>query len=59
MSGYDYYQNLMLWSSPVAAEGKDLRAPCAPGRISGKDHLSSSHLVTWFTFPVMLVGGVP
>ena len=31
MSGYDYYQNMMLWSMPAALENADLRAPCAPG----------------------------
>jgi uncharacterized protein (DUF608 family) len=31
MSGYDYYQNMMLWSMPASLEGKDLRGPCQPG----------------------------
>ena len=31
LSGYDYYQNLMLWSLPAAVENKDLGGPCAPG----------------------------
>jgi uncharacterized protein (DUF608 family) len=33
ISGYDYYQNLMLWSVPAAVEGKDLHGPCAPGGV--------------------------
>lgn len=31
ISGYDYYQNLMLWSVPAAAEGKDLVGAYATG----------------------------
>jgi uncharacterized protein (DUF608 family) len=31
MSGFDYYQNMMLWALPAALEGADLRGPCAPG----------------------------
>jgi uncharacterized protein (DUF608 family) len=31
ISGYDYYQNCMLWSLPAAVVGKDLKGPCAPG----------------------------
>ena len=31
MSGYDYYQNMMLWSLPAVLENADLRGPCAPG----------------------------
>jgi uncharacterized protein (DUF608 family) len=31
ISGYDYYQNMMLWSLPAALEGKDLSGPSAPG----------------------------
>jgi uncharacterized protein (DUF608 family) len=27
ISGFDYYQNMMLWSLPAVMEGKDLRAP--------------------------------
>ncbi len=30
IAGFDYYQNLMLWSLPAAIAGKDLRGPCAP-----------------------------
>ena len=29
--GFDYYQNLVLWSLPAAVAGGDLTAPCAPG----------------------------
>ncbi|MGE5222368.1 MAG: hypothetical protein ACM3PY_08025, partial [Omnitrophica WOR_2 bacterium] len=29
--GFDYYQNLMLWSLPAALSGGDLNAPCQPG----------------------------
>ncbi len=29
--GYDYYQNLMLWSLPAVLAGQDLTAPCRPG----------------------------
>jgi uncharacterized protein (DUF608 family) len=29
--GFDYYQNLMLWSLPAAIMGADLRGPCQPG----------------------------
>ena len=29
--GFDYYQNLMLWSLPAAMEGDDLSGPCRPG----------------------------
>ena len=29
--GNDYYQDLMLWSLPAAAEGKDFGAPAQPG----------------------------
>ena len=29
ISGYDYYQNLMLWSLPATMKGQDLRTPCA------------------------------
>jgi uncharacterized protein (DUF608 family) len=29
--GFDYYQNLMLWSLAAAAEGQDLSGPCRPG----------------------------
>jgi uncharacterized protein (DUF608 family) len=28
INGYDYYQNMMLWSMPAALLGKDLRSPC-------------------------------
>lgn len=31
ISGYDYYQNMMLWSLPAALKRKDLREPCYPG----------------------------
>lgn len=31
ISGYDYYQNMMLWSLPAALEGQDLSGPCKPG----------------------------
>lgn len=31
ISGYDYYQNMMLWSLPAALEGKDLSGPSASG----------------------------
>lgn len=31
ISGYDYYQNMMLWSLPAAVEAKDLAACCATG----------------------------
>ncbi|NLS95629.1 MAG: hypothetical protein GXX96_26140 [Planctomycetaceae bacterium] len=29
--GSDYYQNMILWSSPAAFAGQDLSAPCKPG----------------------------
>ena len=29
--GNDYYQNMMLWALPAAAEGMDLAGPCTPG----------------------------
>jgi len=29
--GFDYYQNLMLWSLPAAISGQDLKSPCLPG----------------------------
>jgi uncharacterized protein (DUF608 family) len=29
--GFDYYQNLILWSLPAAILGGDLRLPCRPG----------------------------
>jgi uncharacterized protein (DUF608 family) len=29
--GFDYYQNLMLWSLPAALAGGDFAGPCAPG----------------------------
>ena len=29
--GFDYYQDMMLWSVPAALEGGDLAAPCRPG----------------------------
>ena len=29
--GFDYYQNLILWSLPAALSGGDLNAPCKPG----------------------------
>ena len=29
--GFDYYQNLMLWSLPAVMEGGDLAGPCKPG----------------------------
>jgi uncharacterized protein (DUF608 family) len=29
--GFDYYQNLVLWSLPAAILGQDLQGPCAPG----------------------------
>jgi uncharacterized protein (DUF608 family) len=32
ISGYDYYQNMMLWSVPAALEKSDLRGPCKPGK---------------------------
>ena len=31
ISGYDYYQNMMLWSLPAAVEAQDLAGPCASG----------------------------
>ncbi len=31
ISGYDYYQNMMLWALPAAIESADLREHCAPG----------------------------
>jgi len=31
ISGYDYYQNMMLWALPAALSHADLRGPCAPG----------------------------
>ena len=31
VSGYDYYQNMMLWSLPAALEAQDLAGPCASG----------------------------
>jgi uncharacterized protein (DUF608 family) len=31
LGGYDYYQNMMLWSMLAAVERKDLCGPCAPG----------------------------
>jgi non-lysosomal glucosylceramidase len=31
ISGYDYYQNMMLWSVPAAIEHTDLRGPCSKG----------------------------
>jgi uncharacterized protein (DUF608 family) len=34
MSGYDYYQNLMLWSVPAALEKSDLRGPCMHGHFA-------------------------
>jgi hypothetical protein len=33
MSGFDYYQKMMLWSLPAALEGADLRRPCASGGV--------------------------
>lgn len=30
-SGFDYGQNMMLWSLPAVLENADLRGPCAPG----------------------------
>ena len=36
ISGYDYYQNMMLWSLPAALENADLRGPCAPGGLVDK-----------------------
>jgi uncharacterized protein (DUF608 family) len=33
ISGYDYYQNLMVWSLPAAVEGTDIRGHCASGRL--------------------------
>ena len=42
--GYDYYQNMMLWTIPAALEGKPFNAPCKPGglvdritKAAGKD----------------------
>ena len=29
--GFDYYQNMMLWSLAAAAAGEDLTGPCQPG----------------------------
>lgn len=29
--GFDYYQNMMLWSIPAAMKGNDLQEPCLPG----------------------------
>ena len=29
--GFDYYQNLILWSLPAALAGEDLNEPCKPG----------------------------
>jgi uncharacterized protein (DUF608 family) len=29
--GFDYYQNLILWSLPAALAGEDLKGPCSPG----------------------------
>lgn len=29
--GFDYYQNLILWSLPAAVLGEDLTSPCKPG----------------------------
>ena len=31
ISGYDYYQNMMLWSLPAALETTHLGGPCASG----------------------------
>lgn len=31
ISGYDYYQNMMLWSLPAAIEHTDLHGPCLDG----------------------------
>lgn len=31
ISGYDYYQNLMLWALPAALDHAGLPGPCAPG----------------------------
>lgn len=31
--GFDYYQNLMLWSLPAVIQGGDLRASCEPGAL--------------------------
>jgi hypothetical protein len=31
ISGYDYYQNLMLWALPAAIEDLDLGEHCASG----------------------------
>jgi len=31
ISGYDYYQNMMLWSLPAALERQNLAGPCAQG----------------------------
>lgn len=31
ISGYDYYQNLMLWSIPAALARRDLSGPCRKG----------------------------
>jgi len=28
--GFDYYQNLMLWSLPAAMAGGDITGPCRP-----------------------------
>lgn len=33
ISGYDYYQNMMLWSLPAAIDGKNLIGPCSSGGI--------------------------
>jgi uncharacterized protein (DUF608 family) len=33
ISGYDYYQNMMLWSLPAAIEGTNLQGPCSPGHL--------------------------
>jgi uncharacterized protein (DUF608 family) len=35
-AGFDYYQNMMLWSLPAAIARKDLRAPGAPGGLVGR-----------------------
>jgi len=34
--GFDYYQNLMLWSLPAAAKGEDLTGLCKPGGLADR-----------------------
>jgi len=34
--GFDYYQNLVLWSLPAAVAGEDLTGPCAPGGLADR-----------------------